>query len=126
MELRNKIQELEDKLQQESELYTDESVKELEDAIKTAKAVLDKTDASAEELKEALKDLKKVQLVTKVDAKKEELRKAIDKATWLIEHPEGKDDLDLDALRESVDYAKLLFEKENATLEKLESAHSDF
>ena len=125
VELRNKIQELEDKLQQESELYTDESVKELEDAIKTAKAVLDKTDASAEELKEALKDLKKVQLVTKVDAKKEELRKAIDKATWLIEHPEGKDDLDLDALRESVDSAMLLLDKENATLEELESALSD-
>ena len=98
--------------------YTDDSVKDLEDALDAAKDVYDKEDATLDEIKEAEKNLEDALDNLKPD--KGNLGDLIEDA-----ENEDKNDYDDDAwddLQNALEDAKNVYENENATLDEVKAA----
>ena len=119
-ELSDKVKKMEDQLQNE-DLYTPESIIACQNAIHEAKALLEQEDATFDALAEKLLDLERSAPVTKIDAKKAEIRTAVLEAEIKLRNESAYTKASVDLLKQVISDAKTVLAKNDVTLEELSS-----
>ncbi len=113
-----------------SDLYSEETVNQLKNALSAAKEVLlENPNAKAEELSSVLQALKDIKIDgdvnnTEKEQKSEELKSAIAAAEALLQNTAGYTKESVEALQKAINEAKAVIQNPNSSVSQLEAALS--